>query len=250
MAIPVDRHGNSIFSPIFIALLLDSAGLLTQPAHDAWLSDTRSNGWWAASIATLQAGPADVSLGALYAQALESDYCAQHFQNLRLSPEAAALSEMWGAHAQLVVAGSAGTVADPDLISVRDAFSILLSHPEIFNGYLPGELQEVFLTILSRDSAQQFAVHLPRKRSSKSGKASVENCSFTIQFYISCRITGVPPLQSDFYGLSSALKDDANEPKKRKETRTKPTKMARKKSTLRMTRTTTDTLHAYVLRSR
>ena len=72
----------------------------------------------------------------------------------------------------------------------------------------------------------------------------------TIQFYISCRITGVPPLQSDFYGLSSALKDDTNEPKKRKETRTKPTKMARKKSTLRMTRTTTDTLHAFVLRSR
>ena len=64
----------------------------------------------------------------------------------------------------------------------------------------------------------------------------------TIQFYISCRILGVPPLQSDFYGLSSALKDDTNEPKKRKETRTKPTKMARKKSTLRMTRTTTDKL--------
>ena len=36
------------------------------------------------------------------------------------------------------------------------------------------------------------------------------------QFYISCRITGVPPLQSDFYGLSSALKDDTNEPKKTK----------------------------------
>ena len=72
----------------------------------------------------------------------------------------------------------------------------------------------------------------------------------TIQFYISCRITGIPPLQSDFSGLSSALKDDTNEPKKRKETRTKPTKMARKKSTLRMTRTTTHTLHAYVLRSR
>ena len=50
-------------------------------------------------------------------------------------------------HAQLVVAGSAGTVADPDIISVRDAFSILFSHPEIFNGYLPGELQEAFLTI-------------------------------------------------------------------------------------------------------
>ena len=32
------------------------------------------------------------------------------------------------------------------------------------------------------------------------------------QFYISCRITGVPPLQSDFSGLSSALKDDAIEP--------------------------------------
>ena len=62
----------------------------------------------------------------------------------------------------------------------------------------------------------------------------------TIQFYISCRISGVPPLQSDFSGLSSALKDDTNEPKKRKEARTKPTKMARKKSTLRMTRTTTD----------
>ena len=62
----------------------------------------------------------------------------------------------------------------------------------------------------------------------------------TIQFYTSCRISGVPPLQSDFSGLSSALKDDTNEPKKRKEARTKPTKMARKKSTLRMTRTTTD----------
>ena len=45
--------------------------------------------------------------------------------------------------------------------------------------------------------------------------------------------------------MSSALKDDTNEPKKRKETRTKPTKMARKKSTLRMTRTTTDTLPTY-----
>ena len=72
----------------------------------------------------------------------------------------------------------------------------------------------------------------------------------TIQFYSSCKITGVPPLQSDFYGLSSALTDNTNEPKTRKETRTKPTKMARKKSTLRMTRTTTDTLHVYVLRSR
>ena len=40
-------------------------------------------------------------------------------------------------------------------------------------------------------------------------------------------------------------KDDTIEPKKRKETRTKPTKMARKKSTLRMTRTTTDTLPTY-----
>jgi hypothetical protein len=68
----------------------------------------------------------------------------------------------------------------------------------------------------------------------------------TIQFYISCRITGVPPLQSDFYGLSSALKDDTNEPKKRKETRTKPTKMARKKSTLR---TTTSTLLLHTLRT-
>ena len=66
--------------------------------------------------------------------------------------------------------------------------------------------------------------------------------ALTNQFYISCRITGVPPLQSDFSGLSFALKDDTNEPKKRKETRTKPTKMARKKSTLRMTRTTTDKL--------
>ena len=66
---------------------------------------------------------------------------------------------MWHDHAQLVVAGSAGTVADPDIISVRDAFSILLSHPEIFNGYLPGELQEAFLTILGRDSAQQIALH-------------------------------------------------------------------------------------------
>ena len=55
---------------------------------------------------------------------------------------------------------------------------------------------------------------------------------FTLQIYISCRIIGVPPLQSDFYGLFSALKDGTNEPKKRKETRTKPTKMARKKSTL------------------
>ena len=53
--------------------------------------------------------------------------------------------------------------------------------------------------------------------------------ALTIQFYISCRITGVPPLQSDFYGLSSALKDDTNEPKKRKEMRSKPTKMAREK---------------------
>ena len=66
---------------------------------------------------------------------------------MRLSSEAAALFEMWHDHAQLVVAGSAGTVADPDIISVRAAFSILLSHPEIFNGYLPGELQEAFLTI-------------------------------------------------------------------------------------------------------
>ena len=31
----------------------------------------------------------------------------------------------------------------------------------------------------------------------------------TIQFYISGKITGVPPLQSDFYGLSSALKDNS-----------------------------------------
>ena len=68
----------------------------------------------------------------------------------------------------------------------------------------------------------------------------------TIQFYISCRISGVPPLQSDFSGLSSALKDDTNEPKKRKETRTKPTKMARKKSTLRMTRTTIDKLVIHI----
>ena len=44
-----------------------------------------------------------------------------------------------------------------------------------------------------------------------------------------CRITGVPPLQSDFFGLSSALKDNTIEPKKRKETRSKPTKMAREK---------------------
>ena len=49
-------------------------------------------------------------------------------------------------------------------------------------------------------------------------------------------------LSQNGYGLSSALKDDTYEPKKRKETRTKPTKMARKKSTLRMTRTTTDIL--------
>ena len=51
----------------------------------------------------------------------------------------------------------------------------------------------------------------------------------TIQFYISCRISGVPPLQSDFSGLSSALKDNTIEPKKRKETRSKPTKMAQEK---------------------
>ena len=78
-----------------------------------------------------------------------------------------------------------------------------------------------------------------RSESSISEKASDEKCSPSAtptallqdhsQLY--CRITGVPPLQSDFYGLSSALKDDTNEPKKRKETRTKPTKMARKKST-------------------
>ena len=67
----------------------------------------------------------------------------------------------------------------------------------------------------------------------------------TIQFYITCRIAGVPPLQSDFSGLSSALKDDTNEPKRRKETRTKPTKMARKKSTLR----TTSTLLLHTLRN-
>ena len=64
------------------------------------------NGWWATSIAALQAGPADVSLGALYAQALETEYCAQHFQNLRLSPEAAALFEMWHDHVQLATADS------------------------------------------------------------------------------------------------------------------------------------------------
>ena len=68
----------------------------------------------------------------------------------------------------------------------------------------------------------------------------------TIQFYTSCRISGVPPLQSDFSGLSSALKDDTNEPKKRKEARTKPTKMARKKSTLRIT---TSTLLLHTLRT-
>ena len=82
--------------------------------------------------------------------------------------------------------------------------------------------------------------------SSKSGNAKVfafnDIYRLLFKIYISCRITGVPPLQSDFYGLSSALKDDTNEPKKRKEARTKPTKMARKKSTLRMTRTTTDIL--------
>ena len=33
----------------------------------------------------------------------------------------------------------------------------------------------------------------------------------------------------DFFGLSSALKDNTIEPKKRKETRSKPTKMAREK---------------------
>ena len=67
----------------------------------------------------------------------------------------------------------------------------------------------------------------------------------TIQFYISCRISGVPPLQSDFSGLSSALKDNTNEPKKRKETRSKPTKMAREKSTLRTTHTTTNMYYLY-----
>ena len=68
----------------------------------------------------------------------------------------------------------------------------------------------------------------------------------TIQNYTSCRISGVPPLQSDFSGLSSALKDDTNEPKKRKEARTKPAKMARKKSTLR---TNTSTLLLHTLRT-
>ena len=86
---------------------------------------------------------------------------------------------------------------------------------------------------------------LPSKKKEKKKQALKivrfqRHLPLTIQFYISSRITGVPPLQSDFSGLSSALKDDANEPKKRKEARTKPTKMARKKSTLRMTRTTTD----------
>ena len=88
--------------------------------------------------------------------------------------------------------------------------------------------------------------------SSKSEKQALKIVRFqrhlplTIQFYISCRIAGVPPLQSDFSGLSSALKDDTNEPKKRKETRTKPTKMARKQSTLR---TTTSTLLLHTLRT-
>ena len=79
---------------------------------------------------------------------------------------------------------------------------------------------------------EDFLFCLRKKKKKK--KASVENCSLsaTPSAYISCRISGVPPLQSDFSGLSSALKDDTNEPKKRKETRTKPTKMARKKSTL------------------
>ena len=85
--------------------------------------------------------------------------------------------------------------------------------------------RECFRSVVSRYH-ETFQRHLP----------------LTIQFYTSCRISGVPPLQSDFSGLSSALKDDTNEPKKRKEARTKPTKMARKKSTLRMTRTTTDKL--------
>ena len=70
---------------------------------------------------------------------------------MRLSPEAATLFEMWHDHAQLA--------AQPDIISVRDAFSILLLHPQIFNGYLPGDLQEAFLTILGGDSAQQIALH-------------------------------------------------------------------------------------------
>ena len=85
-------------------------------------------------------------------------------------------------------------------------------------------------------------------KSSNSEKASVENCSLSatllrlaISFYV---------LQ-DHRGSFSAvgllrlvLRSDrhTNEPKTRKEPRTKPTKRARKKSTLRMTRTTTDKL--------
>ena len=95
-------------------------------------------------------------------------------------------------------------------------------------GYFVGETRAESLRSQEKQALKivRFQRHLP----------------LTIQFYTSCRISGVPPLQSDFSGLSSALKDDTNEPKKRKETRTKPTKMARKKSTLRMTRTITDRL--------
>ena len=59
--------------------------------------------------------------------------------------------------------------------------------------------------------------------SSKSEKASDEKCSPSAmpaacdlsQFYVSCRITGVPPLQSDFSGLSSTPPMSRKNEKKR-----------------------------------
>jgi len=50
------------------------------------------------------------------------------------------------------------------------------------------------------------------------------------QLYVSCRITGVPPLQSDFYGLSSALKDDTIEPEKNEKKRAQNQRKWRGKS--------------------
>ena len=80
----------------------------------------------------------------------------------------------------------------------------------------------------NRPQRDRFCLRSQKKQALKIVRFQ-RHLPLTIQFYISCRITGVPPLQSDFYGLSSALKDDTNEPKNRKEARTKPTKMARKK---------------------
>ena len=37
---------DETFSHIYIALLLDAVGLLTEDAHQAWLQDSRSNEWW------------------------------------------------------------------------------------------------------------------------------------------------------------------------------------------------------------